>query len=151
MVNIIQEIYRDAADGATAALKAAFPNADQHRDLQHVKRNVKDWMSKKSGNLKESSLRDGILARFAFSSAFLQFEFHVFWTFLLERLQGELGETKLADYLRDYILVEKEGLIDAEWSSSLTHVPPGYGLYVSNNIERLRQVYPEGFLLDVSI
>jgi len=116
-----RHVYRDAADGAKRALRDVFPHAALHRDLQHVKRNIEQWVYRGADRLSDKKLLAGVVARVAFSCSFLTFEFHAFWEFFIAKLETELGETLLAGYLREYILKvpEPDGLITAEWLSSV--------------------------------
>jgi hypothetical protein len=130
-------VYRDAADGALRALRDAFPHAAMHRDLQHVKRNIEQWVHRGADRLSNKALLAGVIARVAFSCSFLTFEFHAFWHFFIAKLETELGEILLAGYLKEFILkTGSDGVITAEWVSSVGDVEPGYALYISNCIER---------------
>ena len=85
----VSNIFLDGHAGAFAAMQRQFPGACIHRDLQHVKKNIKD----NAGKLQDTNLRTYITDVVEFSAKLSQpSEFHTVWKDTLGRLRNEWHE-----------------------------------------------------------
>ncbi|CAE7726547.1 unnamed protein product, partial [Symbiodinium sp. KB8] len=135
--------------GAIDATRACFPDAALHRDLEHIKKDVKRTGSKKKV---DSELTMEITEIIQFSAKVAHpLQFHVIWEDTLRRLRDpeDWNQETFADYLEKWILQKKGLWWSADWQSGLGQVCPGYGTYVSNAQERawrsIKGLFKKGF------
>ena len=118
-----------------------------HRDLQHVKTDIKKEAKIKDKVSGNTRLRRAeflpVLISFVEWSCFLpnDLEFHAFWDAVLTRMRGttletDFNEPDMADYLQQHIFDFSAGYWRASWQSGLGAVPNGYTTYAGNCIER---------------
>eukprot|EP00959_Pyramimonas_sp_CCMP1952_P277277 5796906-Pyramimonas_sp.AAC.1 len=79
-------------------------------------------------------------------------EFETFWDEVLTRSMGSRTVKKsnweqpeFAKYLRNYILICKEGIIRATWASGLGALPHGFTTFAANTIERQHRLFKSLF------
>ena len=111
-----------------------------------VKNNVTTESARKSkvtgqARLTNAELRPVLLEFIQWSAALpSQLEFHVVWRSILERMEKkecstDWNEADMAKYIREHILVETSGLLDAPWRCGLGCTPLGFSCYAPNAIE----------------
>ena len=111
-----------------------------------VKNNVTTESARKSkatgqARLTNAELRPVLLEFIQWSAALpSQLEFHVVWRSILERMEKkecstDWNEPDMAKYIREHILVETSGLLDAPWRCGLGCTPLGFTSYAPNAIE----------------
>ncbi|CAE7487165.1 unnamed protein product, partial [Symbiodinium sp. CCMP2592] len=146
---LVTNVVMDGAGGAINATSACFPDATLHRDLEHIKKDVKRTGSKKKVD-PELTLEITEIIQFSAKIAH-PLQFHVIWEDTLRRLRDpeDWNQEKFADYLEKWVLQKKGLWWSADWQSGLGQVCPGYGNYVSNSQERawrsIKGLFKKGF------
>ena len=133
----VGSVFRDCSAGAQRAIEECLgEDTNVFRDLEHVKRNIKDWVSRKGREgLLDINLKESIIAKIALSAAFLPFEFAAFWTEQFRKLEA-FGEIVFVDYLKTHIFYFEDGLLSASWRCGPLTCTPGFFVYLNNTIER---------------
>ncbi|CAE7237276.1 unnamed protein product [Symbiodinium sp. CCMP2592] len=132
----VSNIFLDGHAGALAAMQRCFPGACIHRDLQHVKKNIKDNACK----LQDRNLKTYITV-VEFSAKLSQpSEFHTVWKDTLGRLPQRVGRgvSPWPLYLEENILDKSSRRwYGARWQSGLGSICIGYTTYTSNSQEKM--------------
>lgn len=133
---MIEDIYIDGSGGAEKAIDRTLPDVRQHRDLQHIKKNIGAWKGKFNNEAWRPWLKDAIefLAKLPCKQEFEAVSHNLISMFNRTDLANE---QKLAQYLTDEVFQKQEnGSYACTWRSGLDSVEAGYRTYVSNNEER---------------
>ncbi|CAE7224230.1 unnamed protein product [Symbiodinium sp. CCMP2456] len=126
---LVTNVVMDGAGGAINAASACFPDATLHRDLEHIKKDVKRIGGRKKVD-PELTMEITEIIQFSAKVAH-PLQFHVIWEDTLRRLRdpedwNQDSAEKFADYLERWVLQKKGLWWSADWQSGLGQVCPGY-------------------------
>ena len=138
-------MFLDGTGGGRQAAEDKLPNVIVRRDLEHIKRNLREKRGKK-WYWKSPEVRDKVVAWVMASASFPLNEFHVFWTTVFRALEVNFEEHDALAYLREYVFfINDLELVDAYWRSALDLQCFGFATYVNNVIEsdwgRMKQAF----------
>ena len=137
--------------GGATAVAEECPNARLHRDLEHIKRDLR----KQSGKFSDKEFVGETVDLTTFS-AFLPNtpQFAAPWLSFLRRLEDvdDWDEDAAAGYLQDFILefpTPVQGRVLAKWQSGTGFVPKGFTTYSEVALESawrcLKHLMPKGY------